>query len=294
MKTKLLAFLFPPLLLSATPAAFDSYWNQGKAEITHYKLEQARYGELHSGHAVLIFVTEPFSRSQQVKLDDWKDTDNRIDVLKLNYTKSFLTGIYPYSMMSSTFTPIDTKANPHTLKTTTSVQDWCGHAWLQLNLLHHRPAFHAQQFSYFQTESDHAENIDLATLEDELWTRLRLSPDLLPTGNFKLIPGGFITRLLHLSLTHTPASARFYDLPAEKYKTPARAYELSTPALGNRTLTLHFASAFPHEILGWEETYLDGGKPLTTRATFVARTLSPYWEHHFNKDLPLRKELKLP
>lgn len=39
---------------------FKDYWYAGKAEITSYKLEQARYGELRDGKAVLVYVTEPF------------------------------------------------------------------------------------------------------------------------------------------------------------------------------------------------------------------------------------------
>jgi len=34
---------------------FKKYWYAGKAELTHYHLEQARYGEIHSGDAVLIW-----------------------------------------------------------------------------------------------------------------------------------------------------------------------------------------------------------------------------------------------
>lgn len=39
---------------------FKSYWYSNEAEITSYKLEQARYGEMRDGTAVLIYVTEPF------------------------------------------------------------------------------------------------------------------------------------------------------------------------------------------------------------------------------------------
>jgi len=39
---------------------FKDYWYAGKAEISSYKLEQARYGELRDGTAALIFVTEDF------------------------------------------------------------------------------------------------------------------------------------------------------------------------------------------------------------------------------------------
>ena len=48
---------------------FASYWYQGKAEINVFDLQQSRYGEVRAGKAVLIFVTEDFSKSKQVKLD---------------------------------------------------------------------------------------------------------------------------------------------------------------------------------------------------------------------------------
>jgi len=83
---------------------FKNYWYAGKAELSSYKLQQARYGEIHSGTAVLVFVTEDFSKSKQVKLDHPENAGNdKLPVLKLNFTKKFVTGIYPYSMMMSAF-----------------------------------------------------------------------------------------------------------------------------------------------------------------------------------------------
>ena len=91
---------------------FNSYWYQGKAELTSYNLEQARYGEMREGQAVLIFVTEDFSKSKQVKLDNpGAAGDDAEKVLKLNMTKKFDTGLYPYSMMSSVFTPVNGDAS---------------------------------------------------------------------------------------------------------------------------------------------------------------------------------------
>ena len=48
---------------------FKKYWYAGDAELTSYKLEQARYGEIREGTSVLIFVTEPFLPETQVKAD---------------------------------------------------------------------------------------------------------------------------------------------------------------------------------------------------------------------------------
>src|SRR5205085_4020736 len=127
------------------------YWTQGKAEITRYKLTQSRYGELHDGEAVLIFVTEPFSRSKQVKLDDWEHAgSDAVEVLKLNFVKKFVTGVYPYSLMLSTFTPVDAAQSPRVLKTSMSAQEWCGHVFGQLNLRGNH--YDSAGFSYFESE----------------------------------------------------------------------------------------------------------------------------------------------
>ena len=88
--------------------AFKNYWYAGKAEVNAYNLDQSRYGENRDGKAMLIFVTEGFSKSKQVKLDDPEAAGNdKVTVMKLNYTKNFVTGIYPYSMMLSAFTATD-------------------------------------------------------------------------------------------------------------------------------------------------------------------------------------------
>ena len=52
----------------------------------------------------MIYVTEPFSRSRHVKLDDAsKDPADVLDVLKLNLERHFQTGIYDYRTMVSLF-----------------------------------------------------------------------------------------------------------------------------------------------------------------------------------------------
>ncbi|MFT7421050.1 MAG: hypothetical protein ACI9QN_001976, partial [Arcticibacterium sp.] len=108
--------------------AEKAYWYAGDAEITSYSLEQARYGEMHEGKAVLIFVTEPFSKKSWTKADNPKSKD--LPALKLNFTKEFSTGIYPYSLMTSTFYPVDGSSG--SLKISSSSQEWCGHTFREL------------------------------------------------------------------------------------------------------------------------------------------------------------------
>ena len=88
-------------LESQSNSAFNDYWYKGKAEIVTYELAQARYGEIHEGTAVQIFVTEPFNVTKQVKSD--RQTERDVPALKMNLTRKFNTGIYPYSVMTSAF-----------------------------------------------------------------------------------------------------------------------------------------------------------------------------------------------
>ena len=141
---------------------FKNYWYAGDAEITSYQLNQARYGELREGNAVLIYVTEPFLPKKQVKADN--SSPENISVLKLNATKNFLTGIYPYSIMSSTFYPV--YDNQHAVKTSLSVQEWCGHVFMQLN--NKGKDYNLLARSYFESEGDVEVNLDKIWLEDEL------------------------------------------------------------------------------------------------------------------------------
>ncbi|MEX1238164.1 MAG: hypothetical protein WEB30_00545 [Cyclobacteriaceae bacterium] len=84
-----------------TSQQFHDYWHAGKAEVNSYELSQSRYGENRRGKAVLIFVTEDLSKKLQVKLDD-PSGRHKINVLKLNFTKKFITGIYLIGRMPLT------------------------------------------------------------------------------------------------------------------------------------------------------------------------------------------------
>ena len=271
-------------------ANFGDHWYQGQAEISSYTLEQARYGEIKPGTAVLVFVTEPFSKGKQVKLDDpSRNPDDAVSVLKLNYVKKFTTGVYPYSMMTSVFTPVQIDRHPSALKSTTSSQEWCGHTFTQLNLKGKKYAVESR--SYFESEGDQDFELEDVWLEDELLTRIRINPESLPVGEIKVIPGGMVQRLTHQELKVNTAIATLGAKPNEE---GMKEYSLQYP---DRSLVIFFAEAFPFEIAGWEETYKSGFGPnaqeLTTKATLKKRMMLDYWSRHDNKDLYLREELGL-
>lgn len=187
---------------------FANYWYQGKAEINVFDLQQSRYGEVRPGKAVMIFVTEDFSKSKQVKLDNPQDRPSDAQkVMKLNMTRDFVTGVYPYHTMLSVFTPVyEEVPSP---KLTASVTEWCGQSFSQLNFKSGK--YNAMLFSYFESEGDVESKID-AKAEEELFNLIRLNPDLVPMGNIKLIPSLIFQRFSHIPLKAEEATLSKKDL----------------------------------------------------------------------------------
>lgn len=266
--------------------SLDSYWYQGKAEISSYELEQVRYGQKHMGDAVLIFVTEDFSKTKQVKLDNpSKSGMDKITVLKMNYSKKFNTGIYPYSMFLSSFTPIGNDVSAHPLKISASIQEWCGHVFIQMNQRANQ--YEIEQYSYFETEGDQKLTLPIDWCEDELFNQIRINPAKLPIDRFKIIPGAFFTRLKHKALSATDAVGRLQDI-----NTDTQAYQIEFPIL-QRNLKILFNKKSPYEILSWEESYLEGTEQMVSKATLKKRIQLDYWNKHNVEDSIYRKELEL-
>ncbi|EQA35263.1 hypothetical protein LEP1GSC047_1300 [Leptospira inadai serovar Lyme str. 10] len=278
---------YPPL---GNAQEFSEYWDTGLAEISTFDLVQARYGNLNHGIATMIYVHEGFSASKQVKLDFPENSpDDVVPILKLNLTKDFLTGMYPYKLMLSVFTP--RTESPRSLKEVVSVQEWCGTTYLQLNL--DDKDYNLISFSYFEAEGDRKRKIEESILEDEIWNRIRLAPDKLPVGKIRILPG-----LFYIRFTHGDPVPAFASAQIQKISEKVSRYELLYPEL-KRTLKIDFESAFPYKIVGWEETYPDGDfrsepRLLTTTAKFRRLSRIAYWEKHFPADRILRNDLGLP
>jgi hypothetical protein len=272
-----------------TPVLFPAYWQTGGAEITSYSLKQARYGEIREGNAVMVFVTEPFSKAKHVKLDDWQNAgSDRVDVLKLNMTKDFVTGIYPYHMMMSTFTP----SGGPTLKVTTTVTEWCGQVFMQLNKAG-KAGYRLQANSYFESEGDKVMDISTELLEDQLWSTIRINPMQLPVGEFDLLPGTFYLRLKHRPESPVKAVGELNQGIETGFCDRTHSTYMLT--YQDRTLKIHFETDAPHGILGWEETYTDrrDGTQFTTEARRMTTIRSEYWSKNSTGDEHLRKELGL-
>lgn len=276
MKIALL-FLITALTVHADQKIQD-FWFAG-AEISSFKLSQSRYGSNHPGHAELIYVTEPFLIERQVKNENGKAAST--PVLKLNALTTFNTGLYSYRTMTSTFRPIDLAEFPHALKSTTSIQDWCGQAFQQFN--HRNKGWSVELRSYFENAGDQNFKLPGDHLEDELWITLRLDPGKLPQGEIQVIPGAVFARFHHQQIQASKANAILTK------SGESSIYTISYPTLG-RKLAIHFDTAFPHIIRKWTEATSKG----STEAILSKRLMNvEYWNLHNPQDASKRKQLSL-
>ena len=272
---------------------FKTYWGKGKAELNRYSLQQARYGRIHAGEAILIFVTEDFLTDQKVKNETYK-SKNSTKVLKLNFNRKFITGIYDYSTMVSVFTPVSSSQHPHTLKVSASSQEWCGHTYSHLNFDHNE--YELVSHSYFEKEVFENYDLDPSLLEDEIMVRIRISPDHLPLGKIKIIPSLLYSRLKHFRLSIESGVAQ--KIPNRDRSFSGQnlmVYQIQYTSI-DRTFKVIYQNKFPYSIAGFTEetgSRKKGGKRQVTKAIRTHSIMSDYWVRNHPEDKPLRKKLGL-
>lgn len=257
---------------------FKSYWYSGLAELTSYDLEFYRYGEKREGTAMTIFVTEDFLKDSQVKASF--PAESSVSVMKLNSTKKFNTGIYPYSIMQSTFLPL-TREVP-LLKLTSSVQEWCGQTYAQLN---HREDFEIESHSYFEGEADSYLKMVPILSENEIWIQLRINPKELKLGEQQILPD-----FSYLQLNHKDFKG--YKAQVEQTETEHIESKISYENIG-RVLKIYQEKEFPFTIEKWEEIKITAEDTLVSKATKIKTMRTKYWQQSSNKYLHLRDSLSL-
>lgn len=271
-----------PVIKPQDEKQFAAYWYQGKAELNVFKLRQARYGEIRDGHAIMIFVTEPFSLKNKTKANVATDEDPV--VMKLNFTRTFLTGIYPYSVMTSVFYPVN--SGEHAVKVSTSIQEWCGHVYMELNK---KSKYDVKINSYFEGESGN-KKLDIVALEDEILTQIRIDPSSLPLGEMSMIPSFTFIRLKHVELKPYPCTTKLIE------NGKLNTYVINCTEL-ERTVEISYESEFPYSIVAWKEIYRSGfgedAPVLTTEGTLDQSLMIDYWTKNTLKDSTYRRNLHL-
>ena len=272
-------------------ADFDTRWHDGKAELNGYRLTVERYGHPRIGRAVLIYVTEPFSRSKHVKVDDpSKNPADTFDALKLNLVRHFQTGVYDYSTMVSLFTR---SSDFVPVKATFTSAEWCGQVYEELNFDGARLA--ERFFSYFENESSEQTLPAPAdgVVEDNLFILLRgLREDFLAPGQKRSVPflaSAFYRRLTHQTLAWSTATIERLS-GSEMVRVPAGTFEawvyVVKPADG-REGRFFIEREDPHRVLRW--AWAPPPKGATGRAHLLGGTDSgeltgssrlQYWKLH--------------
>lgn len=271
------------------PEQFAEYWYSGEGELSTYNIEQMRYGETRAGQVTLVYVSEKFLPEEQVKREFGEKEG--VTILKLNKINRFVTGIYDYSIMTSVFTPIKFREYPATLKVTCSSQDWCGQSFSQYNLRNKNLEY--QQNSYFQKEGDLQKQIEATYTEDDVWTRIRIEPQMLPLGEIEMIPSMEYLRLKHKEFRPYKAETNLV-LQVNADQEEFYLYSIEYPNL-QRKLTLKCEASFPFKILSWEEKWnIDNPSELEITSAEIKETIQlPYWELNGSENSNYRDSLNL-
>jgi hypothetical protein len=180
--------------------------------------------------------------------------------------------------MNSSFTYLND--NDPLVKITTSIQEWCGQTYLQLNK---KNRLNIKSHSYFEKEADQKINLKNGLTEDELWHWIRIAPMTLPQGEVQLLPAFEFLRLLHKPI-------KFYKAMVNlKNFKDFNSYEINYPEL-KRKLTIDFEKKAPYQIIKWEEVDLNNPDRVTI-ATKIKSLKLPYWQLNHLGDEQLRDSL---
>lgn len=252
----LILILFVLPLWAGSNSEFDTHWHDGRAELDGYRLKVSRYGQEREGTCVLIYVTEPFSESKRVKVDDHlKNPDDTFEALKVNIVRDFQTGIYDYNTMVSVFVR---SADFSPAKITFTSAEWCGHVYEELRFDEKR--INGHYYSYFEDESGPREikREDDGIVEDNLFILLRgLRGDYLAGGEkkkVKMLPSVYFGRLAHESPKwlkteiKRPKGTRTIKVPAGRFKTTVYEIKIADGRKGK----FYIEEQYPHRIIRWE------------------------------------------
>lgn len=278
--------VFPQRARGGTSEAFGRVWFAGDAEMNAYRAVVPRYGEPRAAELVLVYVTEPLNRRTWIKDDDARG-DDRVGALKLNVSLKFTTGVYPYSVFTSVFSPYGDWGRERfsPVKITLTAQEWCGHVFH--GIWPGEDRFTSQLFSYFAQEGEARAEVPTAPgalYEDALLIQLRELEGPFAGGRDwrgEVVPALWRTRRRHRgggpeAATITRARASVDGVEANRF----------TLRYGDIERVFDVESSGARRVLGWRTN--DGEEVHLLRSVRM-----PYWQLNHNADLPRRAEIGL-
>lgn len=284
--------------------AFRSVWHDGNAELASYDLIYPRYGELRSGTAVAITVTEPFNPERRVKSN--RGGAGTHGVVKLNLVEDYQTGVYDYNQMTSVFVatePAHGLPAGSPTKVSFSCQEWCGHVYQQALFSRpnaRTPGVRQTLHSYFETEADQNNAMDhpaggLAEDALFLWARGLAGPRLAPGQSIEIpvYRSMALQRLRHVRAEWETATLRVGKEPVDT-QVPAGTFSclVYTADFGHAqsARTAHFfVDQNPDGHRRVVRVERGDGYAMQLRAA----ERRPYWSLHGNRDEATLKEIGL-
>lgn len=275
-------------------SAFWEHWGDGRAELSGYRMTVQRYGAPREAELALIYVTEPHDRRTWIKDDDVSEP-HRVEVLKLNQNVAFLTGVYPYSIMTSVFAPVDRfRTEPFSpVRVVHQVQEWCG-------AYSHRiwpgeDRFRSLRLSYFAHEGERVREVEVppGTLyEDALLVQLReLDGPFAGGGDWEgmLVPELWRLRAGHRGVEPLPASITREEGVRETAEgsVPVTRFSLEAELpSGTYRRVFDVERDPPRRILGWTTSTGEEAELLATERL-------AYWDMNGPGDEAVREALGL-
>lgn len=263
---------------------FDTRWHDGRAELDGYRYSIIRYGHPRQGQAVMIYVTEPWSISKRVKVNDFsKDPSDVFDVLKLNLVRDFQTGIYDYNTMLSLFVRTQ-DFSPVEMSFTS--QEWCGNVYAKVGF--EADSLREALYSYFEDETGRrslSRPVD-GVAEDALFVLLRgFKGAFLDPGERRTIPllsGMLESRLRHRPLEWTTAEIFRAEEPVS-VRVPARAWSKAVyyeaRVQGGRMGRFWIESDGDGRVLKW--TWTEPGKSEASESGELTGSMrTAYWKEN--------------
>jgi hypothetical protein len=221
-----------------TNKTFTDYWKNGKIEITKYDLKE---DSISVGEGSLTFSID--------YVEGVNKTDS-IQTLHSDFSGKIHQEKYDYSAMTSTYLPLNLTVRPHAMKVINSVQEPTESSFLALSQI---PKYYEMiAKNTFKEKTKEHFVLERKNLEDELWAKIRINPNDLPTGDIEIIPSFAFWQSVRKSPNIYEAKAELKDYVGTEFTgKKLKIYTLDYPDL-KRNLSIVFEGAFPFEIVGWK------------------------------------------
>ena len=217
---------------------FTDYWKNGKIEIIKYELKE---DSISVGEGSLTFNID--------YVEGVNKTDS-IQVLHSDFTGKIHKENYDYSAMTSVYLPLNLSLRPHAMKVMNSVQEPSENSFFELSQI--PKSYEIESKNTFKEKTKEHYILERKNLEDELWTKIRMNPKDLPTGDIEIIPSFAFWQSVRKSPNIYEAKAELKDyLGTEFTGKKLKIYTLDYPDL-KRNLSIVFEGDFPFGIAGWK------------------------------------------